>query len=313
MLKHSPKKIVVTGGSGFLGTALVPKLKSDGHAVEILSRRHGVDLLDAKAAADFLAAATPDLVIHCAADVGGIAYAQRHPVRIFENNMQIGMNLVKALVSAGVKNFLNVMPNCIYPGHLTLYREGELWDGEIHPSVLAYGLPRKALIGLCRAYAQECGLKSAHLIFPNMYGPGDHMDPVRSHALGALMQKIVQAKRQGAKNVEIWGSGKPVREWIYVADAARAIASATDIFSELVDEVLNVGVGKGISILDSARLIAKVVGWNGEFVYDPNYPDGASEKRLDAARFEKIFGWLPDTPLEEGIRKTVAWHESTLL
>ncbi|MBI4373449.1 MAG: NAD-dependent epimerase/dehydratase family protein [Deltaproteobacteria bacterium] len=309
---NEKQTIVITGGAGFVGSNLTRRVKSAGYPVEILSRTTGTDLLNLDQTTSFFEKVRPSIVIHCAADVGGIAYGDKHPVQIFENNMLMGMNLVKAMNRVGVKGLINIMPNCIYPGHLTLYKEEEWWNGPIHPSVLAYGLPRKALWGLCEAYKKENGFKSAHLVFPNMYGPGDHMDPVRSHALGGLIQKICLAKKNDQKTVEIWGTGRPIREWMYVEDAAEAIRLALQSFPTLHETIVNVGIGKGISVLESAQIIAKTVGWNGDFVFNTSYPDGAAEKRLDSSLFKRLFHWEPPTPLREGIEKTIDWYRSLI-
>lgn len=310
---NKKRTIVITGGAGFVGSNLTQKVRSLGYSVEILSRTKGTDLLNLDQTTSFLKKANPDIVIHCAADVGGIAYGDKHPVQIFENNMLMGMNLVKAMSTVGINRLINIMPNCTYPGHFTIYKEEEWWNGAIHPSVMAYGLPRKALWGLCEAYKKENGFKSVHLIFPNMYGPGDHMDPVRSHALGGLIQKICLAKKNNQKTVEIWGSGKPIREWMYVEDAAEAIARVFKSFESINEIIVNVGIGKGISIVESARLIAATAGWSGDFIFNTAYPDGAAEKRLDPSLFTRLFNWEPPTPFKEGIRKTIDWYTSRLV
>lgn len=309
-------KILVTGGYGFLGSRVVAKLQSfPQYEVLPYSRRNGLDLTHLELAKKVFADVAPDIVVHCAAHVGGIAYNYLHPVEVFEDNTHIGLNVVKACVETGVKQFVNVMPNCVYPGAMDEYEESKWWDGPIHDSVLTYGLPRKMLWGSCFAHLQKTpDFHPIHLIFPNMYGPGDHFEAVRSHALGAMIAKIVEAKRHGVKSVDIWGTGKPVREWIYVDDAATAVQMAIDKMAAFArNEIMNIGVTKGISILDMAHLIRELAGWNGEFALQPEKPDGAMKKILIAKKMQETLSWTPPTSIQAGIRQTIEWYEKSLL
>lgn len=309
------RNIVVTGGTGFLGREVVDALRTAGVDVVSCSRREGVDLRDGVAFGKWLAPQRPDCVVHCAAHVGGLGYVGRHAIDVFHDNVAIGTGLLQGLRAAGVQRLLSVMPNCTYPGDQNLYREDQWWNGAIHESVLMYGLPRKMLWGLCQTYAPVTGLRSAHLVFPNLYGPGDHFDPLRSHALGALIRKVVDAQRDGAATVELWGTGKPVREWMYVRDAACAIARFLDVHGvgesiETPHAIYNVGIGEGVSVLALAEAIRSAVGWNGTFTLNPKRPDGAMQKLLDGARFREVTGWSPSCSLSEGIQKTVDWYRS---
>jgi len=300
-------RVLVTGGAGFLGQHVVARL-ARGFDVTSCSRRSGVDIREYGAIEQHLLGLRPDYVVHCAAHVGGIAYNEQKPVEIFEDNIRIGLNIVKACAAAKVKGLINIMPNCTYPGHLQIYREENWWDGPMHETVLTYGMPRKAMWGLAWAYKQRGLLDSAHLVLPNMYGPGDHFDPVRSHALGALIAKIHEAKRENAASVAIWGTGKPVREWLFVEDAAEAIELALLKFHAIGVDVLNIGKGEGISITDMAVLIREAVGWRGEFVYHPDRPDGAMIKVLSPEKMLRVLGWSPATGMGDGIAKTVRWY-----
>ena len=306
-------KVVVTGGLGFLGSHVVSVLQREGHEVIPCSRRTRVDLQDRDGTAQFFSAQKPDAVIHCAAHVGGIAYNEMQPVGVFEDNLRIGLGLVDAMEKANIRKLINIMPNCTYPGGKQIYCEEEWWDGEIHPSVLAYGLPRKMLWGLTRVHQKKWGLQYVHLILPNMYGPGDHFDPVRSHALGALIAKIVDAKRNGVKEITIWGTGKPVREWLYVEDGSLAIGRALDkfeILQKVEGGIMNIGVGKGISITEMAEIIKRHVGWDGKFKYDTARPDGDMNKLMDSARMKAVLQWDPPMGFDEGVKNTVKWHMS---
>jgi len=309
---------VVTGGTGFLGSFVTAALKRDGHDVRSCSRASGVDLRDADAAAACLSNANPELVVHCAAHVGGIGYVGQHAVAVFEDNLKIAMGLLGGMRAAGTGRLITIMPNCTYPGDQEIYREAGWWNGAIHDSVLMYGLPRKMLWGLCQTYGNACGLESAHLILPNLYGPKDHFDPLRSHALGALVCKIVDAKRTDAAEVSVWGSGRPVREWMYVQDAASAVACYVGQVAgpkgfPQNHPIFNVGNATGVSIADLAEMIREVVGWDGRFVFDRDRADGAMQKLLDGTRFTEDTGWRASTSLGEGIRKTVQWYEANCL
>jgi GDP-L-fucose synthase len=299
-------KIAIAGGFGFLGSNIVRKLQEKDYGPVPFSRRNGVDIRVFDQINEFLAKMKPDMVINCAAHVGGIAYNALAPVEIYEDNLLIGFNLVKACYLNDVKKLVNIMPNCTYPGVAEIYREAEWWDGEMHETVLTYGMPRKAIWVHCWSYKTKYGFNSIHIVLPNLYGPGDYFDPVRSHALGALIRKIVDAKLNGSSRVEIWGTGNPVREWGYVEDAAEGIITALEKHDDI--EILNLGEGKGYSIIEVAEMIKKTIGWKGEFVFDSSRPDGAPRKVLDVEKMRKVLGWKPKTSIKEGIRKTVAWY-----
>ena len=309
------ERIVVTGGAGFVGSAVVSTLRAAGYEVQSCSRREGVDLREGTEAARFLGEAEPTCVVHCAAHVGGLGYVGAHAIDVFEDNLQIAQGLMQGMRQAGIERLITVMPNCTYPGAADIYREDEWWDGPIHESVLMYGLPRKTLWGLCKTYGNATGLRSAHLIFPNMYGPGDHFEPIRSHALGALIAKVAKAQEQGKTEVEIWGSGRPVREWMYVHDAADAVLRFCQL-SERDESVLaghpiyNVGIAQGVSIAELAEQIRTAFGWEGKFIYDRSRPDGALQKLLDGERFHRLTGWRPATALPDGIAQTIAWYRA---
>ncbi len=296
---------------------MVRACRDAGFDVRSCSRSEGVDLRDGEAFGLYLKAVAPDCVVHAAAHVGGIGYVAQHAIEVFHDNLAIAAGLMRGIHTAGITRLVTVMPNCTYPGTKELYREDEWWDGPIHDSVLMYGLPRKTLWGLCKTYGDATGMGSAHLIMPNLYGPGDHLDPLRSHALGALIRKIVEAKRESESSVEIWGTGQPVREWMFVEDAAGAIVrflQTLDRGGEVLEghPIFNVGIGKGISIAGLAELIGAVAKWEGSFEYDKSRPDGARQKLLDGSRFAELVGWKPEVSLEVGVGRTVAWFEEQL-
>lgn len=300
-------KVAVLGGTGFLGVNVAGAFKRCGYQVDICSRRTGVDARSERSLLAYFRRVHPDILVQCAAHVGGIAYNAQCPVAIFEDNLLLGYSVVRATCRAGIRKLVNIIPNCTYPGDMELYSESGWWDGPMHPTVLAYGMPRKALWVHAWACQKEYGLESIHLVLPNLYGPRDHFDPVRSHALGALVHKILEAQRAGIDTVEIWGTGNAVREWMYVQDAAEGIAQATECYNDI--EILNLGSGQGCSIRELAEMIRDLAGCHGRFSFDTTKPDGAPIKILDTLKMTaELGGWKPGTKLRDGISKTIEWY-----
>ena len=305
------KKIFVPGGNGFLGKRVVKKLEEKGIAYISLSLRDGYDFRNFEQTKELFEKEKFDAVINCAAFVGGIQYGYEKPGEIFYNNILMSTNLMESARLTGVKRFINPISNCSYPAHLTKdFKEEEWWDGSLHESVLVYGFVRKASWVQSWAYYKQYGFETINLILPNMYGPGDHFDEKRSHALGALIMKFAEAKRKNLSSVTVWGTGKPVREWLYVDDGAEILIKSLEIGQTI--EPINVGVGKGISVFELAELIKEEVGYRGEIVLDKSKPDGAPHKTMDNTKLEKIFKWEPPTSLREGIEKTVEWYLNSI-
>jgi len=211
-----------------------------------------------------------------------------------------------AAKATNVKRTVNPISNCAYPAKATLFKEDEFWDGPLHESVLVYGFVRKAAWVGSWAYQKQYGLDVLNLILSNMYGPEDHFEEERSHALGALVMKMVRAKQQNLPEVIVWGSGKPVREWLYVDDGAEAMICGMDAASTV--EPVNVGVAQGISTLDMAKLIKSIVGYEGKIVLDPTKPDGAPYKTVDGQRGAELLGWRPSRSFAQGVQDTVTWY-----
>jgi GDP-L-fucose synthase len=301
------KKIFVPGGNGFLGKRVVKKLKEKSIEYVFLSLRDGYDFRNFEQTKELFEKEKFDVVINCAAFVGGIQFGYEKPGEIFYNNILLSTNLMEAARLTDVKRFINPISNCSYPARLTKdFKEEQWWDGPLHESVLVYGFVRKASWVQSWAYYKQYGFEAINLILPNMYGPGDHFDETRSHALGALIMKFAEAKRKNFPSVTVWGTGKPIREWLYVDDGAEVLIKSLEI--EPTVEPINVGVGKGISILELAELIKEVVGYRGEIIFDKSKPDGAPYKTMNNTRLKKIFNWVPPTSLREGIEKTVDWY-----
>lgn len=300
-------KILIAGGNGFLGRRVVRKLEEKDINFVSLSLRDGIDFRDFKQTKELFEKEKFDAVINCAAFVGGIQFGYEKPGEIFYNNILLSTYLMEASRLTNVKRFINPISNCSYPGHLTRnFKEEEWWDGPLDESVMVYGFVRKVSWVQSWAYYKQYNFETINLILPNMYGPGDYFEEKRSHALGALIMKFVEAKRKNQPEVIVWGSGKPVREWLYVDDGTEVLMRALDI--EPTIDPINVGVGKGISILELAQLIREVVGYKGEITLDESKPDGAPYKTMDNSRLRKSFNWVPPTSLIGGIEKTVEWY-----
>ena len=296
-------KIFVPGSTGFVGKRVVAKLKERGINYITASQNSEVDFRDLEQTKRFFEQAKPDYVINCAAFVGGIKFGLERQGEIFFNNILMATNLMEAARLSGVKRFVNPISNCAYPEHLTKFKEKDFWSGPLHDSVLAYGAVRKLSWVQGWAYQKQYGFDSVHLILPNMYGPGDYFEEVRSHALGALVMKFCEAKEKDAPEVVVWGTGKPIREWLYVDDGAEALIRALEIPSTI--EPINIGRGEGISIKELAELIKKAVGYQGKIVFDATKPDGALCKIMVVDKMKKIFNWSAPTTLEDGIKKTI--------
>ncbi len=297
------KKILVAGGSGFLGKRLIKKLADRKLPYVTTSLSLGIDFRDFKKTLNFFQKNKPDIVIHAAAYIGGIKFGLDHAGEVYFNNILISTNLIEAARLTNVKLFISPIANCAYPDVVNKdFKESEFWNGPLHPSVMVYGMARKAQWAQTWAYTRQYSMKFINLVLPNMYGPGDYFDAERSHALGALLMKIVNAKKKNLPEVVVWGTGKPIREWLYIDDGAEALVRAMNI--SYYTEPINIGVGRGISIKALAQLIKQIVGYKGKLVFDRTKPDGAPYKVMDVSLCRKIFKWLPQTDLEQGIKFT---------
>lgn len=305
------RTVIVTGGSGFLGSQIVGLLRPAA-TVHIASRGTGVDLSVWEQARQFFEQHPAEVVINCAALQGGLRFNEIAPGEIYLKNLLMGAHAMEASRLAGVRKYVNIVAGCSYPGYLEDdLTEEHYWDGRLHESVVNYGITKKVQTVQGWSYKRQYGFNSIHLIMSNLYGPGDHFEPERSHALAALVRKFVDAVRNGATEVEVWGSGRPVREWLHVGDAAEAVVRA----AERVDEVepLNVGTGVGHTITELAEQIADAVGFQGRIVYNAARPDGAARKVSDVGRMRHLLGWEPRTSLAEGIVRTVEFYRAHVL
>jgi GDP-L-fucose synthase len=301
------KRILVTGGAGFLGRHLVQRLERAGCGQVIVPRRAEFDLTHPDTVWRLLQQARPEVVIHLAALVGGIGANRAQPGTFLHKNLAMGTHLIDASSRLGVDKFVLIGTICSYPKFTPVpFRESDLWNGYPEETNAPYGLAKKVLAAQLQAYHQEFGLNGINLLLVNLYGPGDNFDPATSHVIPGLLRKCVEARRSRAPVVKVWGTGLPTREFLYVEDAAQAIHLATETLNS--PEPVNVGSGEEISIADLARLIALKTGFRGRIEFDANQPDGQPRRRLDVARAWELFGFRAATVLPDGLDKTVAWY-----
>ena len=298
--------ILVTGATGFLGQRLCRRLEEGSIAFNRTSLSLGTDLRNFDQALALFEAIRPTFVLNCASFSGGIQFGRKYPAEMFRNNMAMIANLFEAAHRAGVKRIVNPLANCVYPAELTVFKERQFWDGPLHESVMVFGLLRKLSWVGSWAYARQWGMQTINLVFSNMYGPGDHFDEDRSHAVGGLVMRFLEAHQRGENEVTVWGSGAPVREWLYVDDAAEAMVRAMTCASS--DQPVNVGVGIGVSIAELAERIGALVDFKGKIIFDRSKPDGALHKTVDGSRGAALLGWSPQTDLDAGLVRTVEWY-----
>lgn len=304
------RRVWVTGGGGFLGRQVVAELQRRGATV-LAPRSTELDLLDTGAARNFLRRERPDGVLHLAARVGGIGANRAHPGSFFYANMAMGLHLIEACRAEGVEKLLVLGTVCAYPKFCPVpFREDDLWNGYPEETNAPYGVAKKALLVQLQSYRQEYGLRGVFLIPVNLYGPGDHLDLATNHVIPALIRKFLEAKASSAPTVELWGTGSASREFLFVEDAARGICEGFERY-EGVDPV-NLGTGEEITIGDLARKISKLVGYEGELVYNPAFPDGQPRRKLDTERAAERFGWRAQVSLDEGLRRSVSWTREAL-
>jgi GDP-L-fucose synthase len=303
--------ILVLGSNGFLGKRMCKFLKKKQIIFDAISRENGPDLVNRLDTLKFFEKNKPQVVLNCAAHVGGIEFGKKYPADIFHQNLQITLNILEACTKNKIKRLVNPISNCTYPAKANFFKEEEYWDGPMHESVMVYGLARKASWMGSLAFSKQYNLDTVNLIFSNMYGPEDHFEEERSHALGALVMKILKAKKNKKKIVTIWGTGKPVREWLHVDDAAEAMFRAID--ARKCEEPINVGVGKGISIIELANKIKNISGYQGDFVFDTTKQDGADYKTMDSDFAKKYFNWVPSIKFKKGLEDTIDWYTENKL
>ncbi len=301
------RRVLVTGGAGFLGRTLLRKLADRGAAHVAAPRVEEVDLRDKAAIRRCLRETKPDLVIHAAAVVGGIGANRAHPGRFFYENAIMGVELIEEARLSGVGKLVCLGTICAYPKFTPVpFREEDLWNGYPEETNAPYGLAKKMLLVQLQAYRAEYGFDGVFLLPVNLYGPEDNFHLETSHVIPAIIRRFLEAKAAGAAEVTLWGDGSPTREFLYVEDAAEGILAAAERYDGA--EPVNLGSGEEISIRDLATLAARETGYTGAVSWDPSKPNGQPRRRLDVTRAGALFGWRATTRLEEGLKKTVAWY-----
>lgn len=305
-IELAKKSIVITGGSGFLGTHLIALLRRKGITrVTALSSKN-YDLRTLSACKRAVKGA--DVVIHLAAKVGGIGFNREHPAEMYYDNIMMGAQLIHEAWRAGVEKFVALGTICCYPKFTPVpFQEKNLWDGYPEETNAPYGLAKKMLLVQAQSYRQQYGFNAIFLLPVNLYGPGDNFDPSSSHVIPALIRRIFDAKRRNIPEVSVWGTGKATREFLYVDDAAQAIVLATQRYNK--PEPVNIGAGFEISIRDLARKIQTIMGYKGKIVWDKTKPDGQPRRKLNTTAAKREFGFTAKTTFDKGLRNTIFWYE----
>ncbi|HXX93519.1 MAG TPA: GDP-L-fucose synthase [Planctomycetota bacterium] len=304
------KRVLVTGGAGFLGSRMVDRIRTAGAAEIIVPRSREYNLVDGGAVKRLFREAHPDLVIHAAAVVGGIGANRANPGRFFYENLMMGAQCMEEARLVGVRKFVSIGTICAYPKFTPVpFTESNLWDGYPEETNAPYGLAKKMLLVQAQAYRQQYAFNSIFLLPVNLYGPGDNFDPASSHVIPALIRKVVEARRTGRDEVEVWGTGRATREFLFVDDCAEAIVLAAEKYDGA--EPVNVGAGFEISIKDLAELIVRLAGFKGRLRWDATKPDGQPRRCLDTARAAREFGFKAKTSFEEGLKRTIESYQAS--
>jgi GDP-L-fucose synthase len=303
------KRVTITGGSGFLGSFVVDKLKARGVREEdiFIPRQRDYDLVQPDQISKMLDKAKPDILLHVAALAGGIGVNRARPAEFFYNNLMMGVPLMHKAWEQGVDKFVALGTICSYPNLTPVpFKEEDLWGGYPEVTNAPYGLAKKMLLVQAQAYRQQYGYNAIFLLPVNLYGPRDNFDLETSHVIPALIRKLIEAQERGEAEVNLWGDGSPTREFLYVEDAAEGILLAAENYDG--EEPVNLGSGMEISIKDLAELIGRLTGFEGKFDWDTSKPNGQPRRMLDVSRAEDYFGFRAGTDFENGLRKTIEWY-----
>lgn len=311
----SNKRLLVTGGAGFLGSFVVEKLREQGCKEIFVPRSKDYDLVDMDAIKRLYRDSKPEIVIHLAAQVGGIGANRANPGKFLYANLVMGVQMMEVGRQVGIEKFVAIGTVCAYPAHTPIpFKEENLWDGYPEETNAPYGLAKKMLLVQAQAYRLQYGFNAIYLLPVNLYGPRDNFDLETSHVIPALIRKCLDAKSLPSTSdlkpatITVWGDGSPTREFLYVEDCAEAIVLATERYNK--PDPVNLGAGFEISIKELVELVAKLTGFEGEIIWDSSKPNGQPRRMLDTSRAEKEFGFKAKTSLEEGLKKTIRWYLS---
>lgn len=302
------KRVIVTGGGGFLGSFVVEEMAKRQPAEIIIPRSKDCDLRREDACRRLMQESKPDVVIHLAAVVGGIGANRLNPGKFFYDNMAMGIHVIEEARLAGVEKLVVAGTICAYPNMTPVpFREEELWNGYPEVTNAPYGIAKKAMLVQCQGYRQQYGMNAVFLLPVNLYGPRDNFDLESSHVIPALIRKYVEARERGESTITAWGTGSATREFLHVRDCARGIIAAAERYDGA--EPVNLGSGEEISIRNLTTLIKKLVGFQGAIAWDPTKPDGQPRRCLDTSRAKEYFGWQAEIPFAEGLKETIRWYE----
>lgn len=308
-MKLADRRIVVTGGAGFLGSHVVDKLTERGVKEVFVPRSKDYDLREKAAITRLYQDARPNIVIHLAATVGGIGANMRNPGKFFYDNAIMGIELIEQARRFGVEKFVVIGTVCAYPKFTPVpFREENLWLGYPEETNAPYGLAKKMLLVQAQAYRQEYGFNAIYLLPVNLYGPRDNFDPDTSHVIPALIKKSLDAVERGEQEITVWGTGRASREFLYVEDAAEAIVLATERYDKA--DPVNIGSGMEITIKDLVGIITELTGFHGQIVWDETKPDGQPRRCLDTTKAQQEFGFRAKTDFREGLQKTIEWYKA---
>ena len=301
-------RIIVTGGGGFLGSFVIERLRERGYSDVMAVRKRDFDLTQEESVERVYRDLRPTVVLHLAAEVGGIGANRDNPGRFFYANLAMGMHLIEGARRHGLKKFVQVGTICAYPKFTPVpFKEEDLWNGYPEETNAPYGIAKKALLVMCQSYRQQYGLNAIYLLPVNLYGPRDNFDLHTSHVIPALIRKCVEARRRGASSISCWGTGSASREFLYVEDCAQGLIEAMEKYND--SDPVNLGTGQEITIRNLVALIAELCGFKGEIEWDATKPDGQPRRCLDTQRAKHAFGFVAQTPFHEGLRRTIEWFE----
>jgi GDP-L-fucose synthase len=309
------KRVIVTGGAGFLGSFVIENLGARGATDIFVPRIEQYDLVDRDAIRRLFDDTLGDgfdpremVILHLAAHVGGIGANREHPADFFYDNLMMGVELMHQAWQRGVGKFVAIGTVCAYPNFTPVpFREDDLWNGYPEETNAPYGLAKKMLLVQAQAYRQQHGFNAIYLLPVNLYGPRDNFDLASSHVIPALIRKALEAKARGDEEMVAWGDGSPTREFLYVEDAAQGIVTAAEKYNR--SEPVNLGSGNEISIRELTELIIRLTGFEGRLTWDTSKPNGQPRRGLDVSRAEAYFGWRAQTPFEAGLRRTIDWYQ----